>query len=123
MKNILVIILGLFIILAIGFGLEWLGIVKYSFLAPKMENAKREVYESSSSYIEGKRLALSKYYSEWKKASPEEKNSIRAVVLQDFISFDQTKFTSTQKAWYDEIINTISYEPKRSEERRVGKEC
>ena len=93
------------LIAAISFGLNYLGLVKFRFFAPRYENARREVFENTQSYVEGKRQALTKHYNEWRKADSAEKNAIRAVVLQEFANFDIDKLTPTQYGWYKQIID------------------
>lgn len=93
------------LVVAIIFGLNYLGLANFRFFAPKYENAKREVYENTQSYVEGKRQAITKHYNEWRKADSAEKNAIRAVVLQEFANFDIDKLTPAQYEWYKQIID------------------
>lgn len=105
MKKFIYPILTGFAIVFVVFSLQWLGIVNYRFFEPKRENARREVYENTQSYVEGKRQAITKYYDEWRKADADNKAAIRMIVLQDFANFDTEHFTSTQFSWYNQIIN------------------
>lgn len=104
MKAILYSILGLVTMLALVFGLNYFGLVNFRFFAPKYENAKREVFENTQSYVEGKRQSLTKHYNEWRKADESEKEAIRTIVLQEFANFDTELFTSKQSEWYNEIV-------------------
>lgn len=103
MKRGLYALLGLIGVLALVFGLNYFGLVNFRFFAPKYENARREVYENTQSYVEGKRQSITKYYDEWRKSDADEKSAIRTIVLQEFASFDTNKFTSKQREWYDDI--------------------
>lgn len=99
-------IIGIIIsILVIIFLLQYLLIGNMSFFNPKIENTKREVYENTQSYVEGKRQAITKYYQEWKfSKSDNDKETIKQVVLQEFANFDLDKLSPTQRDWYNEII-------------------
>lgn len=103
MKRGLYVLLGLIGVLALVFGLNYFGLVNFRFFAPKYENARREVYENTQSYVEGKRQSITKYYDEWRKSDVDEKSAIRTIVLQEFANFDSDKFTPKQREWYDEI--------------------
>ncbi len=104
MKTTLYAILGLVCTLVLIFGLNYFGLVNFHFFAPKYENVKREVFENTQSYVEGKRQALTKHYNEWRKADNTNKEAIRMVVLQEFANFDTKLFTTEQLKWYNEII-------------------
>ena len=103
------IFIGAMLFIALLFGLQYAGIVNYSYFAPKKENARREVFESTQSYVESKRQLITKYYDEWRKSDKEEKNAIRSIVLQEFANFDLTKLSPTQKDWYDKIVESPNF--------------
>lgn len=104
MKTFLYGVLGFVGILALVFGLSYFGLVNFIFFATKYENAKREVYENTQSFIEGKRQSVTKYYDQWRKAGSIEKNAIRSLVIQEFANFNLEYLMPQQKMWYEEII-------------------
>lgn len=109
MKKAFILIGGF--ILAIGaiFGIGFIGnslnLWSYSFFAPKYENVRRDVFENTQSYVEGKRQSLTNYYDEFRKADPTEKKAIRKLMLQEFSNFDINKLSATQYGWYQEMVN------------------
>lgn len=103
MKSVLYGFAGLLAVIVIVFGLNYMGLVSFKFFAPKYENAKREVYENTQSYVEGKRQAITKYYDEWRKSDSVEKNAIRSLVLQDFANFNLEYLLPQQMVWYNEM--------------------
>lgn len=105
MKKVLYVIAGFVAALALVFGLNYFGLVSFRFFAPKYENARREVYENTQSYVEGKRQSIVKHYSEWRKSDEDEKVAIRSIVLQEFANFDTELFTDQQRKWYNEIAD------------------
>jgi len=53
----------------------------------RKENARREVFEQSQNYIDGKNQELSKLYYDWRKSKPEDKTIIENLVRSDFENF------------------------------------
>lgn len=101
----LAIILG---IATLTFGLNYLGLINYQFFAPKYENARREVFENTQSYVEGKRQDLVKYHYEFiRSKSTQDKEAIRMVIIQSFANFDLTKLSPELRKNFDEIVNYI----------------
>lgn len=104
MKKVFYVIASLVTMLALVFGLNYFGLVSFRFFAPKYENAKREVFENTQSFVEGKRQSLTKHYNEWRKSNDDAKSAIRMVVMQEFANFDTKQFTDTQLDWYNQMI-------------------
>ena len=74
--------------------LEYMGLVKYGIIKPKQEEIRREIYEETQSYVEGKRQAASKYYREYQKSkSQDDKEAILVMVSIDFANFDESKLS------------------------------
>ena len=103
LKSIGVFVIIVITIIALLFGGNALGLWSYSVFAPKRENARREVFENTQSFVEGKRQSLTKYYNEFRKADAVEKEVLRMLILQDFANFDINKLNATQRGWYNEI--------------------
>ena len=63
------------------FGIKFWGVRK--------ENARREVFEQTQSYVEGKRQDLVNYHHQWMQAkSFDDKQSIETVIRESFSNFD-----------------------------------
>ena len=69
-------ILALVVIGGALFNLEY-----YKFFAPKYQDAKREVYENTSSYVRGKQQRLTDLCLEYEKVIDNHKAAIRQVIL------------------------------------------
>lgn len=61
------------------------------FWGVRKENARREVYENTQSYVEGKRQELIKLHHEWMNASADDKSAIESTVRLNFANFDERK--------------------------------
>ena len=85
-----VMVLSLLIGLLFAFGAVDVYYIQTIFKA--RENAKREVFEQSQSYVEGKRQAALKYYKEYEKSTDNEKESLKYIISQEFANFDEDKY-------------------------------
>lgn len=81
-------IIGLFLLIFLAnefsiFGTRFWGVRK--------ENARREVFEQTQSYVEGKRQELIKLHHEWNNASGDDKLTIESTIRLSFANFDESK--------------------------------
>lgn len=96
MKDFFIEVAAILGFLFLIFGLGWFIIgndfFMYKFFAPKYENVRRETFENTQSYVEGKRQDLVKYRLEYKRAkSAEEKEAIKQTIISQFSNFDESK--------------------------------
>ena len=101
MKSVFYVILIFIGVIAVGVGLSyafgWIDVHQTKTIGKEKVNAKREVYETSQSYVEGKRQEAVKQYSEWQKAeTQEEKEAIENIVRLSFSNFDETLLQDSQ---------------------------
>jgi len=68
------------------FILSYLSLSHYKFFSPKFQDAKRQVFENTQSYVEGKRQEATKLYYESK--TNDNKDLICQVVRMNFANFD-----------------------------------
>jgi len=104
MKIVGLVLLGIIIVVLLGglcFGLEWLGIEWEGFFAAKREGVRREVYEETKSYNEGKAQQLSKLHLEYVREKDEDaKKAIAASVRQSFADYDPDDIKNTElRSW------------------------
>jgi hypothetical protein len=69
------------------------------FWGVRKENARREVFEQTQSYVEAKRQELVKLHHEWEMAKPEDKVSIEFMIRQDFANFDENKLSNSPELY------------------------
>lgn len=82
---------------ALIFSLQWVGVVNYQFFGEMKQEADREIFEESQSYVEGKRQQILKYHSEYMKAdSEQEKKAILFTVRQATANFDEDKYLKSE---------------------------
>jgi hypothetical protein len=96
MKNALIgfvlfiVLVGGTIGLSYAFG--WIGVHQTKTIYKAKENAKREVFEQTQSYVEGKRQAALKYYQEYQKLDDDQKKAMKSIIAHDFANFDEDKY-------------------------------
>ena len=78
-------ILCIVALVLLDFGGEYYSLWSFGFFAPKYENVKRQVFENTKSYREGKRQEVVKDKFEYDKSDDiHVKNAIKAHVRQSF---------------------------------------
>lgn len=96
-------IVGLFLLIVIA---NEFSIFGTRFWGVRQENARREVFEQSQSYVEGKRQELIKLHHEWQKAGADEKTAIEATIRMNFANFDENKIEQSELYSF---LKTIKY--------------
>jgi len=87
--KVIAVIIGFFALIFLANEFEIFGI---RFWGVRAENARREVFEQTQSYVEGKRQELTKYRLEYQRTKDStEKEAIRQTILQSFANFDEKK--------------------------------
>lgn len=85
-------LLGLLVLIALGWVFGMNRVLYTKIIGKEQQNADREVFEETQSYVEGKRQEAAKYYREYMKSEDEsDKAVIREVIANSFANFDETK--------------------------------
>lgn len=88
MKTVITTIFSLILFGVILIGGSFLGLWHYQFFAPKMENARREVFQKTRSYNEAKIQDLVKYRMEYlREKDPVSKSALRSTILLMFADY------------------------------------
>jgi len=86
-------IIGFFALIVLVNEFEIAGV---KFWGVRKENARREVFEQTQSYVEGKRQDLIRYHHEWVNASDDDKVAIEFTIRQSFSQFNEDKYLADQ---------------------------
>ena len=93
MKNGLkigLIVIAFFVaIVGFSFGMGWTDVLYTKTVGKAKQNAQREVFEQTQSYVEGKRQMALKYYKEYQAADESGKRAIKELVALDFANVDE----------------------------------
>jgi hypothetical protein len=99
LKGIFTVVVIFVVIFALSFlGNEW-DIFSIHYWGVRKENVRREVFEQTQSYVQGKKQDLVKYHHEWMKAPADEKAAIESTVRMAFAEFDESKFIDTPELY------------------------
>jgi len=90
--GILVSILVIGALVGLSYAFGWIGVHQTKTIHKAQENAKREVFEQTQSYVEGKRQSALKYYKEYQQADESGKQALKNIISQDFANFDEDKY-------------------------------
>ena len=89
MKASLITIGSIIALIVLIFAANEFEIFGVKFWGVRKQNAQRQVFEQSQSFIEGKRQELIKYHHEWMKADSIDKISIEYTIRMSFANFDE----------------------------------
>lgn len=110
MKNVIISISIVIMIIGIVIGLSylfgWIDVHQTKTIYKAKENAKREVFEQTQSYVEGKRQAALKYYIEYQKADEEQKIALRNIIILEFANFNEDEYLTGE---LHEFIHNCKY--------------
>lgn len=96
-KIVLICFLVLVGLIGLSWGAEYLGIIRMGIFAPMKENVRREVFENTQSYVEGKRQELSKDRLEYMKTNDlQTKGAIQMKVASSCANLDPEKITDLE---------------------------
>ena len=93
--GITLLVIGGLVGLSYGFG--WIGVHQTKTIFKAKENARREVFEQTQSYVEGKRQEALKLYREYQTADETGKAAIKEMVAHSFAQFDENKLDGKVK--------------------------
>lgn len=89
----------LFLVAILVFAATGFNFATFKFWAPRIENAKREVFLNTKSYNEGVISDLQRYYEDYNRASSDtDKAAIRSYINMRFANFDDSKIENRQLA-------------------------
>lgn len=76
--------------IGLSYGFGWIGVHQTKTIGKAQQNAEREVFEQTQSYVDGKRQSAIKLYKEWLHADESTKRSIEQIVSMEFATFDES---------------------------------
>jgi hypothetical protein len=100
-------IIGIIVVLcAVDLGTGYFGVLKTKTVGKAQQNASREVFEQTQSFVESKREELAKLHHEWMKSDAENKKDIEGTIRVSFANFDAEKIQDYfLRQWLIQIKN------------------
>src|ERR1700730_7137121 len=77
----------------------------YRFWAPKMENAKREVFENTQSYVQGKTEYIDRLRFQYQQAEPRssQQAAIRQLIVSEASTIDNSKLPADLQGFIQQM--------------------
>lgn len=99
MSVVLRVLGGIVLLVAVLWGLSAIGWTHYRFWAPKMQEARREVFVNTPSYVLGKNQFLTRLHYEWETGDPEHRASVCATARNEAATIDPEHLMPELRAW------------------------
>jgi len=100
-------VVGLGLLLGLSLGMGWFDVFYTKTVGKAKKDAQREVFESTQSYVEGKRQEAVKYRLEYMRADSTDKKAIQTMISQSFSNFDENKLSDELR----NFIHDMKYKP------------
>lgn len=97
------VLLVLLAMYALGFLATGGDLMIYRYWAPKQAAAQREVFENSSSYVQGKIGYISLMKLQWETADPAHKAALRTMILTEASSVKPEFLPADQQAFINQL--------------------
>lgn len=106
MKGVILGIVGFVVgVFLFVFSLNVVGLINLQFWGAQYENTRREIFENTKSYKEGKKQDLIKYRLEYLKAeSVEEKQAITSTIRMMFSNYNSDNLEPELKSFLQSIM-------------------
>lgn len=103
-KNSLLAVLAgvaaLALLIGIGFGLNYVGLIQFRFFAPRAEQVRYDTFKQSQAYNDGMLTDLEDIQREYLSATPEQKITLRELALHRFAAYPQERMPADLQAFY-----------------------
>ena len=98
-------VIGLFVLIC---GLDYSGLMWESFIGPKRENVRRQIFEQTKSYNQGQQQELSRLYVEYQRAKdPTDKKAIAGLVRHQFADYNTDLLNNDLRAFVSQCMTTF----------------
>lgn len=106
MKNALLIIIGVIVLAATCMAIDYSGFLWESFMLPKKEEMRRDVWEKTRSFREGKRQELVRYLHQYN-TQPDNRSAIASTVRLQFADVDASQLEPELRSFINKCYTGI----------------
>ena len=97
-------LLGMMLVLLVAiwviiFAMNAFGLANYRVWGTQYENARRTVYENSTSYVQGKNQHLSRLYLEWQMSHPDHRDALCSTARYEASTIKPSQLHPSVKQW------------------------
>ena len=75
----------------------------YRFWAPQMEDVKREVFEQTQSYVQGKNTYIARLRRDYESSEGPQRESIHRLILSEAETIDEGNLTASNRAFVNSL--------------------
>jgi F0F1-type ATP synthase membrane subunit c/vacuolar-type H+-ATPase subunit K len=101
--NIAAVIALVATLIGAGFGIGYIGYKAYDYFAPKYRAVDNKVFKESEQYNDGMVRDLENLQMEYMKATPEQKDGLRSIILHRFAVYDENRLPGNLRAFYQDL--------------------
>lgn len=109
MKDIIKLAGGTVLGLAVLLGIVWAGqgsdFFMYKVFAPRFEEVRREVFENTPSYVQGKNTYLARLRAEYEVADGIQKEALRRLILSEAETIELENLTPGNRSFIHNLSN------------------
>lgn len=95
----LLLAVAILFIAGLGAVISGVNLAGYKFWAPKREAARREVFQQSASFVQGKQQYLTRIHAEWLMADSSHKEVLCGVARHEASTLDADLLPESVKGW------------------------
>ena len=99
-KMVVLAILALLGLLALSFGLNYAGLMSFSFFAPRVEQVRYNTFKESQTYNDGMVRDLEDLKTQYMTANPDQKVALRAIVIHRFSVYPVDRMPADLQSFY-----------------------
>lgn len=100
-------LLAMVILYGFGFLATGGNLAIYRFWQPQIENAKREVFVNTQSYVQGKNTYIARLRLQYETAEGPEKESLRRLIIEEASTIDPANLTSSNQGFVRSLRNNL----------------
>ena len=100
-------VLALILMYALGFLATGGDLAIYKFWAPKQENARRQVFVQTQSYVQGKIAHLTDLQLAYEQAEGAQRSTLRTVILREAAQIDNDKLPADLRGFVERVKGEV----------------
>lgn len=105
MKTFLAVILALLVIIGLGWFFTFNDLAMNAYFQPKYEQVRHNTFKQSQAYNDGMANQLLKDQIEYTKATPEQQQALRSVILEQYASYNENNLPPQAYAFLVRLRN------------------
>ena len=106
-KGTLLAFFALVVIYGLGFLATGGNLAIYKYWQPQIEDARRNVFENTQSYVHGKNTYIERLRLQYETSNGPEKESLRRLILEEASTIDPSNLTASNRSFIGSLRNNF----------------